>query len=151
MQFHAFGADQRLVELLIFLLIKGAVDIIRLTPVITGGKVHAVHIDGIAGDDRGGSIVEAEVAFPAKPADGIGQRLGGKRAGGNDDLPLRQLGHFPVDDGHVRQRADLAGHGVGEGCTVHCQRPAGADRRFFGAADDQGIPRCHFRLQQAGR
>ena len=149
MQLHAFGIHQRFMERLILLLIEGAVDIIRLSPVVPGGKIHPVHIDGLLGDNGGGGIIKTQVLFPAQPPDRFGKRLAGQRPAGHDDIPRRKLSHLASHHRYIRQLPYGFGHRVAKGLPVHRQGSAGAHCGLLGAAHHQRIHRLHFGLQQS--
>ena len=72
LELHALGVCQFLGELLIALLVKGAVDIVIVSPTVPGSKEHLVHIDAGRLHNGGGGVKEAEILRRDQLSDGGG-------------------------------------------------------------------------------
>ena len=90
-----FAAQQRIDEGVVLLARERTIDVVgagaaRACFVVARLEPGDVEVDGLAMNDRRDGIKESERGFPAQLADRLGQRLGGQRAGGDDDaVPVR--------------------------------------------------------------
>ena len=85
-------------------------------------------------------------------ADGVRQRRGGERAGGDDGIvPVRRrkAGDFAALDLDQRMVLQCLGDGRGEPVAVNGQRAAGGHLVGVGGAHDQRAQPAHLRMQQA--
>ena len=147
------GGGELLPESVVLLLGHGTVDIVRGTPVISGGKPGAFHVYALKGDQGGGSVKEVEVAvLGVAAANGLGQRLSRQGAGGHDDMPLLgDVQYFPLHHGDVGVGLDLLGNGGGEGVTVYRQGASRLHPVLIGAGHDEGVAAAQLLLQQSHR
>ena len=144
------GGGQFLPEGVIFLLIHGAVYIIVRALIIPGTHPGVFHIHALSRHQRRRRIKEVEVAvLPQQPLQRFRQRVGGQGAGGDNDLPLRDLRHLAGDHGDVGMAADLLRHQPGKAVAVHCQCAAGLHPGGIGALQDQAVQPPQLLLQKA--
>ena len=143
------GGGQFLPEGVIFLLIHGAVYIIVRALVVPGAHPGIVHVHALGGYQGCRRIKEVEVAvLPQQLLQLFRQRVGGQRAGGDDDLPLRDLRHLAGDHGDVGMTADLLRHQPGKAVTVHGQCAASLHPGGIGALQDQAVQSPQLLLQK---
>ena len=141
------GGGQFLPEGVVLLLVHGAVYIIICALVIPGAHPGIVHIHTLSGHQGCRRVEEMEVAvLPQQPLQRFRQRVGGQGAGGDDDLPLRDLRHLAGDHGDVGMAADLLRHQSGKAVAVHCQCAAGLHPGGIGALQDQAVQPPQFLL-----
>ena len=121
-------------------LIHGAVDIIRSSPVVPGGKPGLVHVDGLRRHQWRGSVVEVQITGPAEVVrDGGGQGLGGQGACGDDDRPFGNGGELRLLHPDVGVGADFLRHHPGKALPVHSQTAAGLHLCGVGAGENQTV------------
>ena len=141
------GGGQLLHKGNVLLLVHGAVDIVRGAPVVPGLPPGLLHIDGLRCDQRRGSVKKVQIPGIAKiPADGLAQAVGGQRAGGDDDRPLRHLGHFFRNHRNIGVTANLFRDHFGKAAPVHCQAAAGFHPGSLRAGKDQAAAAAQFFL-----
>ena len=130
------GRGQLLPEGVVLLLGHGAVDIVRRSPVIPGAEPGLVHVHALGGDPGGRRVVEVEGGVrPQQGLEPLRQGVGGQGAGGDDHLPLRDLGHLAGHHGDMGVAADLLRHHAGEAVAVlQCRRPPPGWRRRTGGS-----------------
>ena len=134
------GGGQFLPEGVIFLLIHGAVYIIVRALIVPGAHPRVFHIHALSGHQRRRRIKEVEVAVLSQQRLQLfRQGVGGQGAGGDDDLPLRDLRHLAGDHGDVGMAADLLRHQPGKAVAVHRQCAAGLHPGGIGALQDQAV------------
>ena len=142
--------DQLLVKGLVFRLAHGAVDVIRLSPVVPGGVEDLLLVQGGGGDDGRRRVKKAEPLAAAEGLDLPGKGLGGEGACGKNNRPLGEPGHLPflhLDEG---MGTDFAGDLVGKGPPVHRQGPSRRDGRPGGSLHGDRPQHPHLLLQQPG-
>ena len=123
--FDCLGGDEGIVEAVVFLFRHGAVDVIGGAFVVAGGKVDALHVDGVGFDDGADGVVKGELAAAGEPGD-LGAKGGrGERSGGDDGelLGIERRNLFPVN-GDAAFLLDGASH----------------QSRKFHPVDSQGVP-----------
>ncbi|CAN3960230.1 Phosphate-binding protein, partial [Dysosmobacter welbionis] len=144
------GRGQLLPEGVVLLLGHGAVDIVRRSPVIPGAEPGLVHVHALGGDQGGRRVVEVEGGVrPQQGLEPLRQGVGGQGAGGDDHLPLRDLGHLAGHHGDMGVAADLLRHHAGEAVAVHRQCAAGLHPGGVGALEDQGAQPPQLLFQKA--
>ena len=108
------------------------------------------HIHALSRHQRRRRVEEMEVAvLPQQSLQRFRQRVGGQGAGGDNDLPLRDLRHLAGDHGDVGMAADLLRHQSGKAVTVHGQCAASLHPGGIGALQDQAVQPPQFLLQKA--
>ena len=151
------GFDHRIDEGVVLLLVHRAVEIILgvamlVWPVPARLRPGNIHVDRITVDDRRDGIEERQLVLPGQLLDGLGERGGGERPGGDNDIvPFRrrQSGdHFAA---HLDQRFGLDGGGdaAGEIIPVDRQRRSGRHARGIGGGHDKAAQRAHFLMDEA--
>ena len=141
------GGGQFLPEGVIFLLIHGTVYIIVRALIIPGTHPGVFHIHALSRYQRRRRIKEVEVAVLAQQGlELFRQCVGGQGAGGDDDLPLRDLRHLAGDHGDVGMAADLLRHQPGKAVAVHRQRAASLHPGGIGALQNQAVQPPQFLL-----
>ena len=144
------GGAQLGPEGVVLLLRHGAVDVVRGTPVVAGGEEGALHVHALEGDQGGRRVVEVEGGVrPQQGLEPLRQGVGGQGAGGDDHLPLRDLGHLAGHHGDMGVAADLLRHHAGEAVAVHRQCAAGLHPGGVGALEDQGAQPPQLLFQKA--
>ena len=144
------GMGQLLPEGVVLLLIHWAVYIIVCALIVPGAHPGVVHVHAFGGHQRCRRVKEMEIAVLAQQGlELFRQRVGGQRAGGDDDLPLRDLRHLAGDHGDVGMAADLLRHQPGKAVAVHRQRAAGLHPGGIGALQNQAVQPPQLLLQKA--
>ena len=141
------GGGQFLPEGVVLLLVHGAVYIIICALIIPGAHPGVFHIHALSRHQRRRRIKEVEVAVLSQQGLQLfRQGVGGQGAGGDNDLPLRDLRHLAGDHGDVGMAADLLRHQPGKAVAVHCQCAAGLHPGGIGALQDQAVQPPQFLL-----
>ena len=144
------GMGQLLPEGVVLLLIHWAVYIIIRSFIVPGAHPGVVHVHAFGGHQRCRRVKEMEIAVLAQQGLQLfRQRVGGQRAGGDDDLPLRDLRHLAGDHGDVGMAADLLRHQPGKAVAVHRQRAASLHPGGIGALQNQAVQPPQLLLQKA--
>ena len=96
-------------------------------PFLVVARLHPchAHVDRVAMHDRRDRVEEGERALAGQPADRLGQRFGGERPGGDDDIvPVlgRQAGDLVALDGYERMAEDGRFDAVREAVAVDRER-----------------------------
>ena len=139
------AGKKRIDEGVVFGLVHGAVDVVGAAAAGAGLVVARlepgdVHVDRIEMDDGRDGIEEGERLLAGEIADGLCQRSGGERAGGDDHtVPVRrrQARDLAAFDGDQWLCGKRRGDGFGEALAVDGQRPAGRHLVRIGGAHDQ--------------
>ena len=135
----------------IFLLRHRAVYIIRRPLVIARGKKGAVHIDALERHDRRDGIVKMQIELRTQALDRIGHGVAGQRAGGDDDLAVRNFRSFFLNDLNHRVAADFFGNVFCKALAIHSERAAGCDAVAIRTLQNQRIQPAQLLLEQADR
>ena len=95
----------------VLVLLHCAVNIIRISPVIARSKPRLVHVDGIKGNERRGSVEKAHVLLTAEVClDCRAHGVAGQRSRSDNHRSLRHLRNFLFHDRNVRVIADFLRH-----------------------------------------
>ena len=109
----------------VLVLLHCAVNIIRVSPVIARSKPRLVHVDGIEGNERRGSVEKAHVLLTAEVClDCCAHGIAGQRSRSNNHRSLRHLRNFLFHDRNVRVIADFLRHKPGKTIPVDGKRAA---------------------------
>ena len=149
MRLRFFCYSQFPYEILIFLFIHRTVDIIRCSLIITGSEERGIHIDRIRRNDRRHRIKEMQRELRTGLLDLLRQRIAGKRAGGNNDISIRYLGHFTMLHRDIWVVLQMFCNKTGKTFPVHGQSTAGRDFCCVRTLHDQRAHPTHLFLQQA--
>ena len=151
MYLRLLGRAQLLPEGAVLILAEGAVDIIRRPLVVAGGEPGAGHVDALKSDQGRGGIKEVEGGALAA-GEGLqmgGQGVTGQRAGGGNDLALRQLGDLALLHRDVGMGADRLGDKGGKALAVHRQRAARLHPRRVRRLENQAVQLPQLLFEQA--
>ena len=130
---------QRFHETVVLLLRQRAVDVVGITPPITGSPKRDGHINRIGGHDGSQRVVEVQVLLARQRGDTLRQRVGGEGAGGDDGRAIGDRRHLLPHHADVRVGLDAASDLGGEQFPVHRQRTAGWHARTIGAGQHQRV------------
>ena len=134
---------------LVLLLVHGAVDVVRGAPVVPGLPPGLGHIDGLGSHQRCRRVEKVEIIrLPEVFPDGLGQSVGGQGAGGHNHSPLRDGGHFLLDDGDARVAADFLRHQPGKALTIHRKAAPGLHPGLLRAGKNQAAAAAQLLLQK---
>ena len=114
MQRDTLRRHQRFHETVVLLLRQRAVDVIRITPPITGSPKRDGHINRIGGHDGSQRVVEVQVLLARQRGDTLRQRVGGEGTGGDDGRAIGDHRHFLPHHADVRVGLDAASDLGGE-------------------------------------
>ncbi len=150
MDLRLLGGGQFLPEGVVLLLVHGAVYIIICALVIPGAHPGIVHIHTLGGHQGCRRVEEMEVAVLSQQGLQLfRQGVGGQGAGGDDDLPLRDLRHLAGHHRDIGVAADLLRHQPGKAVAVHRQCAAGLHPGGVGALQNQAVQPPQLFLQKA--
>ena len=133
----------------VLFLIHRAVYIIIRSLVIPGSHPRIVHVHALGGHQRRRRVEEMEITvLPQQGLELFRQRVGGQGAGGDDDLPCRDLRYLAGDHGDVGMAANLLRDQPGKAVTIHRQRTASLHAGGVGTLEDQAVQPPQFLFQK---
>ena len=125
---------------LVFLLVHGAVDVVRRTLVVAGAEPRLVHVDAVKGDEGRGRVVEVQKALlRTQGGDGGDEALAGQGPRGDDAGTVGKLCDLALQDLNVRLGPNGVGDGPGKGLPVHCQGTPRGDPVALRAHHDEAV------------
>ena len=147
MQRRRFRIQQSLIESLILLPIKRAVDIVVLPTVVPRGEKDLLPIERIECHDGSSGIVKTQQAA-AEGRNLLCQQVRCKRTGCDYYWPIcRQPSDLPDNDFNVFPCTDFLGHQLGKGIPVNGKRSACCYTRLQGTAHRQRTHHRHLCLE----
>ena len=146
----ALGGDERRVEALVLLLIKGAVQIVRLAAAIAGRGKNLVIVKAFGRHDGSHRVIKAEPVVPGQRCDRLRQRTLSQRAAGNEHrCALVQRRDLLAPDRNVGVIFHHFGHGGGKHIAVHGQRTARRHAGGLGRVQQMAAQQLHLDFQKA--
>ena len=148
--FRLLGRAQLLPEGQILLLGEGAVYIIRIPFVVTGGEPSLVHVDALKAYQGRGCVVKAEGGAVREPGpDGRDQAVGGQRPGGHDNGAVGKGGHLPLHHSDEGVASYCFGDGGGEAMAVYRQSASRLHPVGVGAGENDALKPPQLLLEKA--
>ena len=148
---RTLGGDERRVEVLILLLIKGAVEVVGLAAAIAGCSKDLVIVQALGGHNGRNGVVETQPMVAGQRRHGLGQRPLGQRAAGDEHRSaLVQSRDFLAMDRDVRVLFHHFRHGGGKHIAVDGQRTACRHAGGLGGVQQVAAHHLHLDFEQAG-
>ena len=144
------GRGQRVPECVVLVFGERAVDVVRRALAVARGDIGGVHVNALRGHDGRGRVVKVQEVAAHLAVDRVEQRVRGQRAGRDDHLPFRDLGHLAVDHLDVRMGLDFLGHRARKRFAVNRERAACLDAVCVRAGEDQAVQTAQLLFEQAG-
>ena len=143
--------DQSRVKGQVFFPIERAIHIVRPPFAITGPPIGFFGVDAVRFQDGADGIVEVQVIFTHEFSQGLGERRGSQRPGGDNDRTLPgQVMDFLAHDFNPGTSRQCTGHCRGESFPIHRKRGAAGNSMLIGKLEQQGIQCAQLLLQQPG-